>query len=207
MADDLIFYTNPMSRGRIARWMLEEVGATYTTEIIEYGPTMKGKDYRAINPMGKVPAIKHKGQIVTETPAIIAYLADAFPEAKLAPPLSERAAYYRWLFYGAGPVEAALINKALGVEISEDRQRMAGYGTYALMVDVLEQAVSQSDYITGDTFTAADIYIGTHVGYGMQFGGLENRPAFEAYWARVSDRPARLRAEELDNAAMPPQQS
>ncbi|HRE36661.1 MAG TPA: glutathione S-transferase, partial [Sphingopyxis terrae] len=108
MADDLIFYTNPMSRGQIVRWMLEEVGAPYQTQILGYDDSMKGADYLAINPMGKVPAIVHRGKVVTECAAICAYLADAFPDAGLAPPLEARADYYRWLFFAAGPLETAV---------------------------------------------------------------------------------------------------
>ena len=94
----LTFYTNPMSRGQIARWMIEETGAEYEQVIVEYGPEMKSPEYLAINPMGKVPAIKHGDQIVTECAAICAYLADAFPAANLAPLAQHKAAYYRWLF-------------------------------------------------------------------------------------------------------------
>src|SRR5579863_5971550 len=98
MSDELVFYTNPMSRGRIVRWMLEEVGAPYRTEFLDYGGRMKAPDYLAINPMGKVPAITHGGVAVTEVAAICAYLADAFPEAGLAPPSGSKARgpYYRW---------------------------------------------------------------------------------------------------------------
>jgi glutathione S-transferase len=112
---DLTLYTNPMSRGRIARWMVEEVGQPYDTVLLEYGGSMKGADYLAINPMGKVPAIRHGETIVTEGAAICAYLADAFPEAGLAPPPAERGAYYRWLFFGAGPLEQAVNAQALGL--------------------------------------------------------------------------------------------
>ena len=97
MADELVFYTNPMSRGRIVRWMLEEVGVPYRTEILDYGTTMKQPDYLAINPMGKVPSLRHSAVVVTECAAICAYLADAFPGAQLAPPPRVRGAYYRWL--------------------------------------------------------------------------------------------------------------
>ena len=109
MADELVFYTHPMSRGRIVRWMLEEIGQPYRTELLEYGTTMKAPAYLAVNPMGKVPAIRHGDTVVTEAAAICAYLADAFPEARLAPPPGDRrrGPYYRWLFFGAGPLEAA----------------------------------------------------------------------------------------------------
>lgn len=198
---DLILYTNPMSRGRIARWMLEEVGQPYRTEILDYGTTMKGTAYLAINPMGKVPAIRHGDTVVTEAAAICAYLADAFPEAGLAPPPAERGGYYRWLFFAAGPLEAAVTAKALGLEAPADKAMMAGYGSYDQTVDTLEKAVTGRDYIAGDRFTAADLYIGAHIGWGMQFGTLPKRPAFEAYAERLYARPAHKRATEIDDAA------
>jgi glutathione S-transferase len=199
----LTFYTNPMSRGRIARWMLEEVGEAYETVLLDYGTTMKSPDYLAVNPMGKVPAIRHADTVVTETAAICAYLADAFPQAGLAPPPAERGAYYRWLFFGAGPVEAAVTAKALGLLAPEDKKMMAGYGSYGDVIDALERAVSGRDYIAGDRFSAADLYIASQLGWGMMFGTIEKRPAFEAYVARMDSRPAARRANELDDAAMP----
>jgi len=203
MSDELVFYTNPMSRGRIVRWMLEEVGQPYRTELMDFA-TMKSPDYLAINPMGKVPAIKHGDTVVTECAAICAYLADAFPEAGLAPALGDlaRGAYYRWLFFAAGPIEAATTNKSLGFVVPAGREMMAGYGSYETTISVLEQAASQSDYIAGDRFTAADVYVGSQIGFGLRFGSLEKRPAFEHYWARVSSRPAAMRAAEIDDALM-----
>ena len=202
MADDLVFYTNPMSRGRIARWMLEEVGASYETQIVDYG-SMKSAEHIGVNPMGKVPVIVHNGKTVTECAAICAYLADAFPEAGLAPAPAERAAYYRWLFFAAGPLEAAVVNKALGVEVTDEQVRMVGYGTYDTVLDTLQNAIPPDGYIAGERFTAADVYVGSHIGWGMQFGSIEERPGFAEYFARVSDRDAYRRAEDLDNAAMP----
>jgi glutathione S-transferase len=199
----ITFYTNPMSRGQIARWMLEEVGAPYEQVLLDYGTTMKAPDYLAINPMGKVPAIVHDGKVVTECAAICAYLADAFPEAGLAPTADERADYYRWLFFAAGPGEQAITNNALGLHVAPDKAMMAGYGSYDAMVDVLEMAVSRADYIAGNRFTAADVYVGSQVLWGTQFGTLPKRAGFEAYGARVSDRPAYKRAKEIDNALMP----
>jgi glutathione S-transferase len=196
----LTFYTNPMSRGRIARWMLEETGAPYETVVLDYASTMKGDEYRQINPMAKVPAIVHDGKVVTEGAAICAYLADAFPEAGLAPPTAERADYYRWLFFAAGPAEQAITNKSFGVAPDERQQRMAGYGTFDLMVDVLERAVSQHDYIAGDRFTAADVYAGSQVAWGKQFGSLPQRDAFDTYLARILARPAYKRAAQIDDA-------
>jgi glutathione S-transferase len=200
MSSTITLYTNPMSRGQIARWALEEVGAPYEAVILDYASTMKGADYLAVNPMGKVPAIVDDGQVVTECAAICAYLAEAFPEAGLAPRPEERADYYRWLFFAAGPVEQAVTNNALGVKTDEKTSRMAGYGSYDAVVDVLEQAVGRSDYICGDRFTAADIYVGAQVDWGVSFGTLPTRPAFEAYAARLRDRPAYKRQKDIDNA-------
>jgi glutathione S-transferase len=209
MADELILYTNPMSRGRIARWMLEEVGHPYKTEVLDYASTMKGPAYLAINPMGKVPALRHGDAVVTETAAICAYLADAFPQAGLAPPPGHRsrAPYYRWLFFAAGPLEAASSNKALGVVVPPERERMMGYGNIALVLKTLEDAVSRGHYLAGDSFTAADLYVGSHLGFGMMFGMIEKRPAFEQYWQRLSSRPACLRAKELDDAQVAQQKA
>jgi glutathione S-transferase len=172
---------------------------------MHYGPAMKSAGYRAINPMGKVPALKHGDTIVTECAAICAYLADAFPEAGLAPPLAQRGAYYRWLFFAAGPLETAVMNRALGFEVPAEREEMAGHGNYATVMDALEKGVSGSDYIAGSAFTAADVYVGSQVGWGLQFGTIEERPAFQAYWQRVSDRDAYRRANDIDDALMPPE--
>ena len=198
---DLIFYTNPMSRGQIARWMLEEVGEVYETIILDYGPDgMKSPDYLAINPMGKVPAIVHQGRIVTECAAVCAYLADAFPAAHLAPPPGERHDYYRWLFFAAGPVEAAVTNKAMGFVVPEGRERSAGYGCFDDTIDTREAAVSGEGWICGDQFTAADVYVGSQVDWGLQFGTIPSRPAFESYAARLRERPAYQRQKEIDNS-------
>ena len=204
MADELVFYTNPQSRGRMVRWMLEETGRPYRTELLDYATTMKAPAYRAINPMGKVPALRHGDAVITETAAICTYLADAFPDSGLAPPPGSklRAPYYRWLYFAAGPLEAAASNKAMGFVVPPERERMMGYGNYALAMDTLERAVSQSDdYLVGNKFSAADVYVGCQIGFGMQFGMFEKRPAFEAYWARLTARPAWSRASKLDEEA------
>jgi len=201
MADEIVFYTNPMSRGQIVRWMLEETGQPYRTEIMLYESSMKAPAYLAINPMGKVPAITHRGQVVTECAAICAYLADAFPAAGLAPtPGSpERAPYYRWMFFAAGPVESAVTNRQAGFVAGPDRARMMGYGTFETTMDVLEKAVS-GGYLAGGKFSAADVYLGSQILWGLQFGTIEKRPAFEAYAALLSARPAYQRAKEIDGA-------
>ena len=157
---ELMFYTNPMSRGRIVRWMLEETGADYAETVLDYGTTMKAADYLAINPMGKVPAIRHGDQLVTECAAICAYLADAFPEAGLAPALDRRGAYYRWMFFAAGPLEAAVTNQALQVQVPADKQGFVGYGSMAAVLDAVSGAVKANPYIAGDRFSAADVYVG-----------------------------------------------
>lgn len=200
MADALTLYTNPWSRGQIARWALEEAGADYDTVILAYGDEMKSADYLAINPMGKVPAIVHGDQVVTEAAAICAYLADAFPDAGLAPQDHERGAYYRWLFFAAGPVEYGIALKTFDWSPTEEQERMVGHGTYDLMVDTLEKAVSGSDYLCGDRFTAADIYLGAAIDWATSFGTLPKRAAFDAYADRLRDRPAYQRAKGIDNA-------
>ncbi|MFE8601847.1 glutathione S-transferase family protein [Archangium violaceum] len=205
MSDELVFYTNPMSRGRIVRWMLEEVGQPYRTEVLEFGTTMKAPAYLAINPMGKVPAIRHGDTVITEAAAICAYLADAFPQANLAPaPGSrERGPYYRWLFFGAGPVESAVSNKSMGFQVPPERTGSVGYGSLDSVLDALENALSKGDYLAGDRFTAADLYTGSQIGWGMQFGTIEKRPVFERYAARIHSRPAAIRARQIDDALLP----
>jgi len=206
MTDELVFYTHPMSRGRIVRWMLEEAGCTYRTEIVEYGPNMKAPGYLTINPMGKVPAIRHGDTVVTEAAAICAYLADAFPAAGLAPSTGDqlRGTYYRWLFFAAGPIEAAASNKAAKFVVPAGLERMMGYGRYEDAMNALEEAVKGREYIVGNRFSAADVYVGSQIGFGMRFNTIEKRPAFEIYWARLSQRPAAIRAREIDDALAPP---
>ena len=206
MTAKLTLYTNPMSRGRIARWMLEEVGQPYDVVNLEYAASMKAPDYLAINPMGKVPALTHGDVVVTEGAAICAYLADAFPAAGLAPPPGDtaRGPYYRWLFFAAGPVEAAITDKSLGLTVPADKESMAGYGNFALVLDTLEGAVAGDGWLAGDRFSAADLYVGSHLSFGLTFGTIEKRPAFEAFVAKIVERPAYKRAAALDDAAMPP---
>jgi glutathione S-transferase len=202
MTEQVTLYTNPMSRGRIVRWMLEEIGQPYKTELLAYGPQMKSPEFLAINPLGKIPAIRHGSSVITETPAILAYLADAFPDAGLAPSLSNRAAYYRWLFYVSGPLEAAVVNGACGFSVPDEKRGMMGYGELAVMHDTVEQAIKASPYIAGETFSAADIYLASHLAFEMNMCGVEKRAAFTDYLARMTDRPAFIKARDLDNAAV-----
>ncbi len=201
MSEEIVFYTNPMSRGRIARWMLEEVGQPYRAVVLDYATTMKAPDYLAINPMGKVPAITHRGVVVTECAAICAYLADAFPEAGLAPAIDDplRGAYYRWIFFAAGPVEAAVTARAMGMSPPEDKARSVGYGTFDHIVDGLESALGDGPWLLGQQFTAADVYVGSQIAWGLMFKTLPARPAFQAYAERIGARPAAIRARQIDD--------
>jgi len=202
MTSQPVLYTHPMSRGRVVRWMLEEIGEPYRVEMVGYGPKMKAPEYLAINPMGKVPALVHEGVVVTETAAICTYLADAFPAAGLAPaPGSpERGAWYRWLFFGAGPLEASASNRSMGFEVPEDKRAMMGYGSYFDVLATLEGALEGKTYLMGERFSAADVYVGAQLGFGMMFGTIEKRPAFERYWLGLAARPAYQKAAATDDA-------
>ena len=201
MSSDLILYTNPQSRGRIVRWMLEEIGQPYETEIVPYDQ-MKSERYLAVNPMGKVPAIKHKDHVVTEGAAICAYLADQFPAAGLGPRDDEKADYYRWFFYAAGPLEAAVSNQAMGWTPTPERERMFGYGNFERVIAVLDELFSLRDYVCGDRFTAADVYIGSQIMFPMQFGMLPERDSFTRYRDRLQAREAYRRAGRIDDEAL-----
>jgi glutathione S-transferase len=202
MTETITFYHNPMSRGRIAHWMLEEAGAPYEVELLDF---TKGEHKRpaflAVNPMGKVPAIVHRGVVVTESAAICAYLADAFPAAGLAPALDDprRGAYLRWLFFGAGCVEPALIDKMFA-RPAPDRPGTLGYGSYSGVLGVLEGAVAPGPFLLGERFSAADVYVASAIAWGMMTKSLEPRPAFQAYAGRCAERPAFQRAAAQDDA-------
>ena len=197
MADELILFTHPQSRGAMVHWMLEEIGCPYRLEVKQFGAEMKSPDYLAINPMGKVPALRHGKTVVTESAAILCYLAELFPEAKLAPPPAERGAYYRWLFFVAGCGEPALANKAAGWSPdTPELQVMFGYGSYERTLETVAQAVAERTTIAADHFTAADLYMASFLHWGMMFGGIEKRPVFEDYAERHVGRPAALRAQE-----------
>lgn len=202
MSGKIQFYTNPMSRGQIARWALHEAGADYDEHILPFGREMKG-DYRSINPMGKVPAIIHDGNVVTEAAAICLYLAEAFPQAGLLPEgLSQKADYLRWTFFAAGPVEQAIVNHSFKWDEGLDprAQGRLGYGNYDLLVDVLAGMLRERDYVCGDRFTAADIYVGAQVDWGLTFGTLPDRAEFSAYIQRLRARDAYKAAKAIDRA-------
>jgi glutathione S-transferase len=196
----ITFYTNPMSRGQIARWALHEAGADYNQVLLDYGTTMKEPEFLAINPMGKVPTIVHNSKVVTECAAICAYLAEVFPDMHLTPNSDERADYYRWMFFCAGPVEAAITNQMLGVAVPPDKERSAGYGNYDQTTAALAGHFANHDYVCGDRFTMADVYVGSQVLWGTQFGTLPKDVRFERYAARLSSRPAYAAAKAVDDA-------
>ena len=199
---ELHLYTNAQSRGRIAHWMMEELGLPYETHWLDYDTTMKAPEYLAINPMGKVPALRHGNAVVTEAAAICAYLADAFPEKALrpAPGTPESAAYHRWLYFAAGPLEQAVVSRTLGWTVPDGRSRMVGFGSYEDTLHALDVLLSASPYACGEHFTAADVYLGSSVGWGVMFGTIETRPSFVAYAERVQARPAAQRALALNEA-------
>jgi len=200
MSKPLTFYTNPMSRGQIVRWALEETGAKYETVIVEFGSEMKGPDYLAINPMGKVPSIVHGDQVITECAAICAYLGEAFPENGLLPTATERSAYFRWMFFAAGPLEQAVISRALKLDVTADKAQTLGFGTYEDTIDTLEGHFVKNAHVCGDRFTMADVYVGSHIEWGMGFDTLPKRTAFEDYVGRIASREAHKRARAIDQA-------
>jgi glutathione S-transferase len=192
VSEEILFFHNPMSRGRIAHLMLEEVGAPYRIEILRFDKAEhKTERYLGVNPMGKIPAIVHRGTVITEAAAICAYLADAFPKAGLAPALDDpaRGTYFRWLFFGAGCVEPAVVDRMMA-RPPVQRPSSLGYGSYEDTLGALEKAVTPGPFILGDRFSAADIYVGSQIGWGLMTKGIEARPAFTTYFGRVSERPA-----------------
>ncbi|MEL0251020.1 MAG: glutathione S-transferase family protein [Novosphingobium sp.] len=195
------FYTNPMSRGQIARWALHEVGASYDAVLVDW--QAKPEAFLAANPMGKVPTIVHHADdgdhVVTECAAICLYLAEVFPESGLGPQDHERAAYLRWTFFAAGPVEQAVTARSLGFDPKDSRQQgMAGFGSYDRTVDALAGHLAQNAYVCGDRFTMADVYVGSHVDWGVGFKSLPERQEFLAYLDRVRARPAYAEAKAID---------
>ena len=196
---DLVLYTHPFSRGRIAHWALEEVGQPWEARLVPLGEH-RTPDFLALNPMGKIPTLVHGSVVVTEAPAICAYLADAFPEAGLAPAASDRGAYYRWLFFAAACIEHALFDKHHG-QIRADQRGAIGYGSFEDVVDTLEAAITPGPWVLGDRFSAADVYLGSQIEWGTGLMPLiEKRPAFEAYLARCAAREAYVRAGQRTDA-------
>ena len=204
---DYTFYTNPMSRGQIARWALHEAGADYETRLVDW--TDKPDDFLAANPMGKVPTIiHHAGQdrVVTEAAAICHYLAEMSAPA-LLPEAEEKADYFRYLFFCAGPVEQAVVANSMGWGATDpQKQGMLGFGSYALTKDTLEEMLTGRDYACGDRFTMADVYVGSQVDWGLAFGSMPERGAFAAYVERLRSREAYKTAKKIDNDLIAEQQ-
>jgi len=194
------FYTAARSRGQISRWALHEVGADYEHVVMDWDSRPEG--YKAINPMNKVPALVHHldgtDHVVTEAAAINHYLAETHPDKGLLPESHEKASYLRWLFFGAGPLEQALVGKAMGWEVPQERSIMAGYGSFELALGTLEDWFSSNDFVVGKRFTMADTYVGSHIVWGLEFGTLEERPAFKAYSDRLTQRSAHQEASAVD---------
>lgn len=192
MSEEVVLYASPMSRGRVVHWMLEEAGAPYRYELVNLeARAQKEPAYLAVNPMGKVPAIVHRGIVVTECGAICAYLADAFPAARLAPPAdsAQRGPYYRWMFFGACCVEPAVIDRMLA-RPAVSRPSALSYGCFEDTVATLERALAPGPFLLGQHFSAADVYVGSQIGFGLMVKALETRPVFQDYLARIQQRPA-----------------
>lgn len=205
---DYTFFTNPMSRGTTARWALHEAGADYAQVIVNWGEERPAA-LLAANPMNKLPTLIHHGAgdaVITETAAICAYLAEAHPQADLAPRADERAAYLRWLFFAAGPIESAITSKALGCEPNDQQQGFAGWGSIERTINAIDQHLAAHDYVAGGRFTMADVYVGAALRWGTAFGALPVRDAVAAYVARLDARPAYQAAAAIDALLMPPQQ-
>ncbi len=200
MTANIDFYTNAMSRGRIVHWMMEELGEPYRTHWVDYGGPMKSPEYLAINPMGKVPALAHDGNVITECAAILTFLAASYPGKGLIPADSAALAkFYRWMFFTAGPVDQATSAKSMEWVVTEERKAMLGFGNLDDTMDAVESALSSADpWICGDQFTAVDVYLGSQIHWGLQFGTWDDRPRFKEYAERCGRRPALLRANEIN---------
>jgi glutathione S-transferase len=184
--------------------MLEELGEPYDIVWLEFGSGTKSPEYLAINPMGKVPSLKHNGVVVTETPAICTYLAVAYPEKNLipAPQDPKLANFFRWMFFAAGPVEASVTVNAMGWKVPDDKKGTVGFGSHEEVLAALELAVKPGPFICGNRFSAVDVYLGSHLMWGMQFGGIEKRPSFTTYAERLMARPAYQRVNQICSEKM-----
>lgn len=206
---EFTFYTVAMSRGQIARWALHEAGADYDQVVFDWATRPDG--YAKINPMNKVPALVHHHRqedggshdhIVTEAAAINHYLAETHPGKGLLPDAHEKAAYFRWLFFAAGPIEQAVLSKAMGWEVPEERTASSGFGSFDLAISTIDSWLQGNDFAAGSRFTMADTYVGSQIAWGLQFGTIEERPSFNAYVERVTQRPAYGEAKAIDAALM-----
>ncbi|MDE2596283.1 MAG: glutathione S-transferase family protein [Sphingomonadales bacterium] len=199
---EFTLFTHPMSRGQIARWALHEARADYEAVLVDW--TDRPPALAAANPMGKVPTLIHHtpggDRVVAETAAICAYLAAVRPASDLAPHEDELADYLRWMFFAAGPVEQAIVAGAMGWEVASGREGMVGFGSLDRVLTTLEGLLASRDWVCGSRFTMADVYVGSQVDWGLNFGSIPPRPAFTAYAQRLQARPAYQAAKAIDNA-------
>jgi glutathione S-transferase len=197
MAEQLVFFHNPRSRALIAHWMLEEIGQPYELRLVRFDKgDNRTPEFLAINPMGKLPTLIHRDVVVTESAAICAYLADAFPSAGLAPAQNDpsRATYLRWMFFGAGCLEPAIVDRLL--KRPPDKRSALGYGSYEDTMNAFETALQPGPFILGDRFSAADVYLGSEIQWGLAVKAIEPRPTLTAYLERATARPAHKRVVE-----------
>ena len=198
---DYTFYTHPMSRGQIARWALHEVGATYAQVLVDWAS--KPEALLGINPMGKVPTIVHhsdKGdKVVTEAAAVCHYLAEMHPAANLLPHDEEMADYFRWLFFAAGPVEQAVTSRMIKFDPTPEQQGMVGFGSFERTMTALERHVAGGEYVCGERFTMADVYVGSMIDWGLTFGSVPPNEAFVAYAERLQARSPYKAGKAIDN--------
>ena len=196
----LTLYHAAPSRSSVTHWMLEEIGEPYDVHFMSLSKgDNRSPEFLSVNPMGKVPALKHGDVVITESAAICTYLADGFPRAKLNVPVGDprRGPYLKWLFFGPSCIEPAMMDRAFPRK-EEARRSALGYGDYDTVMDVVAKAVSKDTYLLGQQFTAADVIIGSGLRFGMMFKLLPERPEFTAYVARLAERPALKRADEKD---------
>jgi glutathione S-transferase len=199
MAKLTLYHAAP-SRSSIVRWMLEEIGEPYDIHRLSLSKEdNRAPEYLAVNPMGKVPALRHGDVVITEAAAICTYLADEFPRAKLNIPIGDarRGPYLKWLFFGPSCIEPAMMDRAFPRK-EEARRGAMGYGDFDTVMNVVAKAVAKGPYIMGDQFTAADVVIGSDLRFGMMFKMLPERGEFTAYTGRLAQRPALVRAEAKD---------
>lgn len=198
----LTLYTHPMSSGRITRWMLEEIAEPYRVEVIDVGSSFRPAEFLALNPIGKVPVLRHGDTVISECAAICAYLADAFPHTGLAPPPGSpaRGDYYRWLFFAAGPLDTVTTLETMAFVTPPYGDGRASWGNLARVAEMLDVTLQQREWLAGDRFSAADLYLGSLLNWAVQFGTMDDRPAFAAYTDRLLARPAAVRASNLDDA-------
>src|SRR5437762_7711731 len=189
MSQLTLYHASP-SRSSIVLWMLEEVGEPYDVHLLSFAKgENRAPDYLALNPMGKVPALRHGDTVITEVAAICTYLADEFRTAKLNVPVGtpRRGVYLKWLFFGPGCIEPAVTDRAAPRK-EEARRSMLGYGDFETTMNTVAAAFEKGPYLMGEQFTAADVVVGSHIRCGTMFKMIPERPEFAAYSARIAAR-------------------